>query len=118
MESSAAFASIARASAGGSDATGPAAGSGGDDSLVTGASAAGSGSGNTSCRGGSGFAAFPDLLKGALAAVRPGVHPTALAVAELAAPRLAAGEGVDAAQALPVYLRDKVAFTKQELEAR
>lgn len=67
---------------------------------------------------GSGFAAFPDLLKGALAAVRPGVHPTALAVAELAAPRLAAGEGVDAAQALPVYLRDKVAFTKQELEAR
>jgi tRNA threonylcarbamoyladenosine biosynthesis protein TsaB len=67
---------------------------------------------------GSGFAAFPDLLKGRLVAVRPEVHPTAVAVAELAAPRLAAGEGVDAAQALPVYLRDKVAFTKQELEAR
>ena len=67
---------------------------------------------------GSGFAAFPDLLKGRLAAVRPEVHPTAVAVAELAAPRLAAGEGVDAAQALPVYLRDKVAFTKRELEAR
>ena len=30
----------------------------------------------------------------------------------------AAGEGVDAAEALPVYLRDKVAFTKEELERR
>jgi tRNA threonylcarbamoyladenosine biosynthesis protein TsaB len=50
--------------------------------------------------------------------VFPEVHPTALAVAQLAAPRLAAGEGVDAAQALPVYLRDKVAFTKEELERR
>lgn len=67
---------------------------------------------------GSGFAAFPDLLIGSLSAVRPDVHPTAIAIAELAAPRLAAGEGVDAALALPVYLRDKVALTRQELEAR
>jgi tRNA threonylcarbamoyladenosine biosynthesis protein TsaB len=67
---------------------------------------------------GSGFAAFPELLKGSLSAVRPDVHPTAIAIAQLAAPRLAAGEGVDAALALPVYLRDKVAFTKRELEAR
>jgi tRNA threonylcarbamoyladenosine biosynthesis protein TsaB len=67
---------------------------------------------------GSGFAAFPDLLKGRLVAVRPQVRPTAFAVAALAAPRLERGEGVDAAAALPVYLRDKVAFTKQELEAR
>lgn len=67
---------------------------------------------------GSGFAAFPDLLKGRLAATRPQVRPAAFAVATLAAPRLERGEGVDAAAALPVYLRDKVAFTKQELESR
>jgi tRNA threonylcarbamoyladenosine biosynthesis protein TsaB len=67
---------------------------------------------------GSGFAAYPELLKGRLLAVRPEVHPTAIAVAQLAAPRLAAGEGVDAALALPVYLRDKVAFTTQELLAK
>ncbi|HWA39571.1 MAG TPA: tRNA (adenosine(37)-N6)-threonylcarbamoyltransferase complex dimerization subunit type 1 TsaB [Burkholderiales bacterium] len=67
---------------------------------------------------GSGFVAFPDLLKGSLAAVQPEVHPTAMAVATLALPRLAAGEGVDAALALPVYLRDKVAFTQQELASR
>lgn len=67
---------------------------------------------------GSGFAAYPGLLEGRLAAVRPEVRPTAFAVAALAAPRLARGEGMDAAAALPVYLRDKVAFTKQELESR
>jgi tRNA threonylcarbamoyladenosine biosynthesis protein TsaB len=46
------------------------------------------------------------------------IHPTAIAVARLAAPRLAAGEGVDAALAAPIYVRDKVAFTKAELEGR
>jgi tRNA threonylcarbamoyladenosine biosynthesis protein TsaB len=46
------------------------------------------------------------------------VHPTAIAVAQLAAPRLEAGEGVDAALAVPVYIRDKVAFTQRELESR
>ena len=46
------------------------------------------------------------------------MHPTALAVASLAAPRLAAGEGVDAAQATPIYVRDKVAFTTAELANR
>ena len=53
---------------------------------------------------------------GGAAAGGPEVHPTAIAVAQLAAPRLEAGEGVDAALAAPVYIRDKVAFTKQELE--
>ena len=62
---------------------------------------------------GSGFAAYGNL---GVKKVLPEVHPTALAVAQLAAPRLAAGEGVDAAQAAPMYLRDKVAFTRQELE--
>ena len=64
---------------------------------------------------GNGFAAYGNM---GMRRVFPEVHPTALAVAQVAAPRLAAGEGVVAAQALPVYLRDKVAFTKEELERR
>jgi tRNA threonylcarbamoyladenosine biosynthesis protein TsaB len=67
---------------------------------------------------GSGFAAFPSLFQNKISAVKAEVHPTALAVAQLAAPRFAAGEGVDAALALPSYLRDKVAFTQQELASR
>jgi tRNA threonylcarbamoyladenosine biosynthesis protein TsaB len=46
------------------------------------------------------------------------VHPTAIAVARLAAPRLAAGQGVDAALAAPIYVREKVAFTAAELAQR
>jgi tRNA threonylcarbamoyladenosine biosynthesis protein TsaB len=64
---------------------------------------------------GSGFAVHGNL---GLKRVLPEVHPTAMAVAQLAAPRLQAGEGMDAAQAAPMYVRDKVAFTKQELESR
>jgi tRNA threonylcarbamoyladenosine biosynthesis protein TsaB len=64
---------------------------------------------------GHGFAVYGNM---GLNRVLPEIHPTAVAVAQLAAPRLAAGEGVDAAQAAPVYLRDKVAFTKEELERR
>ena len=67
---------------------------------------------------GSGFQVYPEFLSGKILRTRPEIHPTALAVAQLAAPRLAAGEGVDAALAIPVYLRDKVAFTRQELENR
>jgi len=64
---------------------------------------------------GSGFAAYGDL---GFARTLAQVHPTAAAVAALAAPRFAAGEGVDAALAAPVYLRDKVALTKEEQAAR
>jgi tRNA threonylcarbamoyladenosine biosynthesis protein TsaB len=64
---------------------------------------------------GSGFAVYGNL---GLTKVLPEVHPTALAVAQLAAPRLQADEGVDAGKATPIYVRDKVAFTKQELESR
>jgi len=64
---------------------------------------------------GNGFAVYGSM---GLDRVFPEIHPTAIAVAQLAAARLAAGEGVDAAQAAPVYLRDKVAFTKEELERR
>ena len=60
---------------------------------------------------GSGFAVYGNM---GLKKVLPEVHPTAMAVARLAAPRLAAGEGVDAALAAPIYVRDKVAFTSEE----
>ena len=63
---------------------------------------------------GNGFAAYGPM---GFAKVIPDIHPTAVAVARLAAPRLAAGEGVDAALAAPVYVRDKVAFTEVEREA-
>ena len=64
---------------------------------------------------GSGFAVYGNM---GLKKVLPEVHPTAIAVAQLAAPRLEAGEGVDAALAVPSYVRDKVAFTKEELARR
>jgi tRNA threonylcarbamoyladenosine biosynthesis protein TsaB len=60
---------------------------------------------------GNGFAAYGSM---GLATVLPAIHPTAIAVARLAAPRLAAGEGIDAALAAPVYVRDKVALTMDE----
>jgi tRNA threonylcarbamoyladenosine biosynthesis protein TsaB len=64
---------------------------------------------------GNGFAVYGNL---GLKRVLPEVHPTATAIAQLAAPRLQAGEGVDAAQATPIYVREKVAFTRQELASR
>lgn len=64
---------------------------------------------------GNGFSVYGNL---GLERLLPEVHPTASAVAELAAPRLEAGEGVDAALAAPMYVRDKVAFTQQELAKR
>ena len=67
---------------------------------------------------GNGFAAYPELLKDRISIVKSEIHPTAVAIAELAAPRLARGEGVDAALAAPVYVRNKVAFTQAELEGR
>jgi tRNA threonylcarbamoyladenosine biosynthesis protein TsaB len=60
---------------------------------------------------GSGFAAYGNL---GFVKTMPDLHPSAMAVARLAAPRLAAGQGVDAAQAAPVYVRDKVALTMGE----
>jgi tRNA threonylcarbamoyladenosine biosynthesis protein TsaB len=64
---------------------------------------------------GNGFAVYGNM---GLKRVLPEVHPTAIAVARLAAPRLQAGEGVDAALAAPIYIREKVAFTKAELAQR
>ena len=64
---------------------------------------------------GNGFAAYGSM---GLAKVITDIHPSAVAVARLAAPRLAAGGGVDAALAAPVYVRDKVAFTTAERAAK
>ena len=74
------------------------------------------GSGWLGC--GSGFAQYAarieSRLRGVLGRIAPDVRPSALAVAKLAAPRLAAGEGADAAGALPHYIRDKIALTSSE----
>ncbi len=74
------------------------------------------GEGWTGC--GAGFAAYRDALAlrhgSRLVAVDAAIFPSAAAVARLAAPRLAAGEGVAAAAALPRYLRDRVALKTSE----
>jgi len=62
-------------------------------------------------------AAYPLLherLRAAGIAVLPDILPTAAALAALAAPRVARGEGIDAALAAPLYVRDKVAKTVAE----
>jgi tRNA threonylcarbamoyladenosine biosynthesis protein TsaB len=78
------------------------------------------GEGWTGC--GSGFAACADALgaalHGKLRSIDTDAKPGALAVARLAAPRLLAGEGVDASLAIPVYIREKVALTTEERAAR
>jgi tRNA threonylcarbamoyladenosine biosynthesis protein TsaB len=69
---------------------------------------------------GDGFAAYRERLAarlgGCISAVRSGMGPTARAVLRLAMPRFAAGEAMDAARAVPVYLRDKVALKTSERE--
>ena len=71
---------------------------------------------------GDGFAAYDlslrERLENYLGSVRPEVTPTAAAVAALAAPRFARGEGTAAMHAAPLYVRDKVAFTTAERLAR
>jgi tRNA threonylcarbamoyladenosine biosynthesis protein TsaB len=74
------------------------------------------GGGWTGC--GNGFAAYPELAALGCETVIAQAHPSAAAIARLAAPRLAAGEGVDAALAAPAYVRDKVAFTELERAQR
>ncbi|MCK9200185.1 MAG: tRNA (adenosine(37)-N6)-threonylcarbamoyltransferase complex dimerization subunit type 1 TsaB [Gallionella sp.] len=69
---------------------------------------------------GSGFAVNSAALQaryaGQLSGMDGTVVPQAAAIAALGARRLARGEGVDAALALPLYLRDKVALTTAERE--
>jgi tRNA threonylcarbamoyladenosine biosynthesis protein TsaB len=67
---------------------------------------------------GSGFLAHGDQLNarysGNLAGVDAQAVPQAAAIARLAAPQFAAGLGEDAADAMPLYLRDKVALKTSE----
>ena len=67
---------------------------------------------------GSGFAAHGTVLQarydGQLGSIDASCVPQASAIAELAAPMFAAGLGLDAALAMPLYLRDKVALKTSE----
>lgn len=74
------------------------------------------GGGWTGC--GSGFAAYRDVLRqaygAALVQVMDDVYPHARDIARLAAPVFAAGQGVRAEEAAPLYIRDKVALKTAE----
>ena len=67
---------------------------------------------------GSGFAAHGTMLQarydGQFGSIDASCVPQASAIAELAAPMFAAGLGLDAALAMPLYLRDKVALKTSE----
>jgi len=69
---------------------------------------------------GSGFALHGEALGKRYAGQLQGVNGTAIpqaaAIAALGAARFAQGRGVDAAEALPLYLRDKVALKMSERE--
>jgi tRNA threonylcarbamoyladenosine biosynthesis protein TsaB len=74
------------------------------------------GQGWTGC--GSGFAAYRDVLQHrygtALADMDGDVYPHARDIARLAAPVFAAGHGIRAEEAAPLYIRDKVALKTAE----
>lgn len=67
---------------------------------------------------GSGFRvhgeALAQRLGERLARTAPEAVPVASAILRLALPRLAAGEGTDPAEAVPIYVRDKVALKTHE----
>lgn len=71
---------------------------------------------------GNGFAALGDVLRPRLASqlarIDDALMPDAAAMAPLAAEAFERGEGMDAALAAPIYLRDKVALTIDERRAR
>lgn len=67
---------------------------------------------------GDGFAAYPDLVSALpLVQVDAALRPQARAIVELALPRVDAGDVVDAADALPLYVRHRVALTTAERAA-
>jgi len=66
---------------------------------------------------GNALLAYPTLLGAWAGAALPAIGPTAQAMVRLAPAMLAGGCAVDAADALPLYVRDKVAQTTLEREA-
>ena len=67
---------------------------------------------------GGGFVAYPELAAQLeLLQTAGDVSPTAQAIGELALPRFAAGDGVRASDALPLYVRHRVALTVTERDA-
>ncbi len=67
---------------------------------------------------GNGFTAYAGALSGlaCAAGAHAGVMPHAVQIAQLGRIAFAAGQGVAAAAAQPLYLRNKVAYTKAERE--
>jgi tRNA threonylcarbamoyladenosine biosynthesis protein TsaB len=69
---------------------------------------------------GSGFAVYPSLRErygAALSECDGTIVPSAIAVGKLALPRFAAGEGLPARDAAPLYVRHRVALTIAERAA-
>jgi len=67
---------------------------------------------------GDGFAAYPDLASRlGLDRVDAAAMPRARAIAAIAMPQVSAGRGVAASEALPLYVRHRVALTTAEREA-
>jgi tRNA threonylcarbamoyladenosine biosynthesis protein TsaB len=75
------------------------------------------GAGLAAC--GNGFAAYPEAFAGKAFAegADATIVPHARDLARIGAAALAAGQGVPAAQAQPLYLRNKVAYTSAERQA-
>ena len=67
---------------------------------------------------GSGWAVYGDILSAIyannLAQVLPNITPTAQAILQLATPIFAAGEAKPASEAVPIYIRNRVALTTLE----
>jgi tRNA threonylcarbamoyladenosine biosynthesis protein TsaB len=66
---------------------------------------------------GNGFAAYPVLRERLAKEFDASVLPGAVAIGRLALPRFAAGEGVAARDAAPLYVRHRVALTTAERDA-
>jgi tRNA threonylcarbamoyladenosine biosynthesis protein TsaB len=67
---------------------------------------------------GDAFTRYPDLAAQLhVSPILPGLRPSAQAIGSLALPRFAAGAGVAARDAMPIYVRDRVALTTAERAA-